>query len=112
MGDPTQVTGTASETPGSDATNGFFGWSPMTDRTLYTVRNGWDGSAITAYATLTAYAVGKAVTSGGITYVVKTAVGAGNATAPASNASFVPIENHKGIAEVPDTSTRRKQFYR
>jgi hypothetical protein len=44
--------------------------------------------------------------------VVRTAVLASNATAPASNPSFVLLDNHKGAAEVPDGTSRIKQFYR
>jgi hypothetical protein len=65
-----------------------------------------------AYANSTAYAVGKTVTSGGVTYVVRTAVSSANATAPASNSSFVPIDAHKGSSEPADGVTRRKQYYR
>lgn len=112
MGTPTQATGAAAESVASAATAGFLGWSPEADRTSYTLRNGSDGSAATAYATLTAYAVGKTVTDGGLTYVVRTAVTSANATPPASNASFVLVDNHRGPAEFTDVATRRKQFYR
>jgi hypothetical protein len=112
MGAPTQATGVASESAAAAATNGFLGWSPDPDRTPYTVRNGSDGTAATAYANSTAYAVGKTVTSGGLTYVVRSAVGAGNATAPASNSSFVLLDNHKGASEQPDATSRIKQFFR
>lgn len=112
MGTPTQGTGTASESAGSAATNGFTGWSPEPDRTVYTVRNGGDGSAATAYADSTAYAVGKSVTYGGQTYVVKTAVTSGNTTKPDVNTSFVSVDNHRGASEVSSATARRKQFYR
>lgn len=112
MGTPTQTTGVAAESLSAAATAGFLGWSPETDRTQYTVRNGSDGTAAVAYATTTAYAVGKTVTHNGLTYVVKTAVGSGNTTAPPTNSNFVLIDNHKGTAEVPDGTSRRKQFYR
>ena len=112
MGQPTQATGVTSESPGSAATNGFIGWSPEPDRTIYTVRNGSDGSAATTYANSTAYAVGKTVTYNGTTYVVHTAVTSANTTAPSSNPSFVAVDNHRGASEVSDTLTRRKQFYR
>lgn len=112
MGAPTVSTGVAAESLSAGASAGFIGWSPETDRSPYMVQNGADGTATTAYATTTAYAVGKRVTSGGLTYVVRTAVGAGNTTAPASNASFVNIENHKGSNEVADGVSRIKQFYR
>jgi hypothetical protein len=112
MGSPTQATGTAAESAAAAATAGFLGWSPEADRTPYTVRNGSDGSAPVAYANSTAYAVGKTVTSGGLTYVVRTAVTAANTTAPASNGSFVLVDNHKGASEQTDSTSRRKQFYR
>lgn len=112
MGTPTQTAGAAAESISAAATAGYLGWSPDVDRTPYTVRNGWDGTAPVAYANSTAYAVGKAVTSGGITYVVKTAVTSANTTAPASNSSFVPIDTHKGSGEFSDAVSRRKQFYR
>ena len=112
MGTPTVVPGSASESAGSAATNGFTGWSPEADRTTYTVRNGSDGSVATAYADSTAYAVGKSVTYNGSTYVVKAAVGAGNTTKPDANASFVPVDNRRGAAEFTSPATRRKQFYR
>jgi hypothetical protein len=112
MGAPTQVTGQAAESIAAAATAGFLGWSPDPDRSPYTQRSGSDGSAATAYATLTAYAVGKTVTSGGLTYVVRTAVLASNSTAPASNPNFVLLDNHKGAGEVPDATSRIKQFYR
>ena len=112
MGQPTQAVGAAAESLAAAATAGVLGWSPDPDRTPYTLRNGSDGSASSAYANTTAYAVGKTVTSGGITYVVRTAVTAANATAPASNPSFVPIDAHRGSGEVSDGVTRRKQFYR
>ena len=112
MGSPTQATGAAAESIAASATAGYLGWSPEADRSAYTLRNGSDGSAATAYATTTAYAVGKTVTSGGLTYVVRTAVTSANTTPPASNSSFVLVDNHKGSAEVADTTSRRKQFYR
>lgn len=112
MGTPTQSAGSASESAGSAATNGFTGWSPETDRTVYTVRNGSDGTAATAYADSTAYAVGKSVTYNGTTYVVKTAVTAANTTKPDVNSSFVPLDNRRGSAENSSASARRKQFYR
>lgn len=112
MGTPTQATGLTSEAAGSAATNGFTGWSPEADRTSYTLRNGSDGSVATAYADSTAYAVGKSVTYGGLTYVVRTAVGAGNTTKPDVNSSFVAVDNHRGPAENTTATTRRKQFYR
>lgn len=40
MGTPTQVTGTAAETPAAAATNGFTGWSPESNRAVYTVGSG------------------------------------------------------------------------
>lgn len=112
MGSPTQVAGAAAETAAAAATAGFLGWSPDADRTAYTLRNGSDGSAATAYANSTAYAVGKTVTYNGVTYVVRTAVTSANTTAPSSNSSFVAVDNHRGAAEVPDATSRRKQFYR
>jgi hypothetical protein len=112
MGTPTQATGLASEAAGSAATNGFTGWSPEADRTSYTLRNGSDGSVATAYADSTAYAVGKSVTYQGLTYVVRTAVTSANTTKPNVSASFVQVDNHRGPAEFPDATTRRKQFYR
>lgn len=112
MGTPTQSAGSASESAGSGTTNGFTGWSPETDRTVYTVRNGWDGTTATAYADTTAYAVGKSVTYNGATYVVKTAVGAGNTTKPDVNSAFVALDNRRGSSESTSATTRRKQFYR
>ena len=112
MGTPTQSSGITSESAGSAATNGFTGWSPETDRTQYTVRNGWDGSTVTAYADSTAYAVGKSVTYNGVTYVVKSAVAGSNTTKPDVNSKFVPLDNRRGGAENADATTRRKQFYR
>jgi len=112
MGAPTQATGAAAESLAAAATAGYLGWSPEPDRTAYTLRNGSDGSATVAYANSTAYAVGKTVTSGGVTYVVRTAVTSANATAPASNPSFVPVDNHKGAGEVTGASSRIRQFYR
>lgn len=112
MGAPTQSAGTASESAGSAATNGFTGWSPEMDRTVYTVRNGWDGTTATAYADSTAYAVGKSVTYNGLTYVVKTAVGAGNTTKPDVNAAFVLLDNRRGPSELTSQTARIKQFYR
>lgn len=108
----TQVTGVASESDGAAATNGFWGWSSDADRSPYLLANGRDGTAATAYATLTAYAVGKSVTDAGSTYVVRTAVAGSNATAPATNASFVNVENHRGPAEIQTPATQRPQFYR
>lgn len=112
MGAPTQTAGAAAESVASAATAGYLGWSPEADRTAYTVRNGSDGSAATAYANSTAYAVGKTVTYNGATYVVRTAVTAANTTAPPSNSSFVAVDNHRGAAENTDAVSRRKQFYR
>lgn len=112
MGTPTQVAGVVSESLAAQATNGFLGWSPDTDRTQYTVRNGADGTAAVAYATTTAYAVGKSVTYNGKTYVVRTTVSSANTTAPDTNGSFVQFENHKGPAEVQTATVRRAQFYR
>ena len=112
MGSPTQSTGSAAESTSAAASAGFLGWSPETDRTPYTLRNGSDGSVPAAYANSTAYAVGKTVTSGGVTYVVRTAVTSANATAPASNSSFVPVDQHKGSSEPTDGTSRRKQYYR
>jgi hypothetical protein len=112
MGAPTQATGTAAESIAAAATAGFLGWSPEADRTPYTVRNGSDGTSAVAYANSTAYAVGKTVTSGGVTYVVRTAVTSANSTAPASNSSFVPIDSHKGSSEAADGTSRIKQYYR
>ncbi len=109
MGAPTQVTGL----PSSDgAANGFVGWSPDIDRSVYTVRGGSDGSAATAYADSTAYAVGKSVTYGGDTYVVRVAVAGSNTTKPDVNASFARSDSRRGPAETVDSTTRRKQFYR
>ena len=112
MGQPTQATGAAAESAALAATAGYLGWSPEADRTAYTVRNGSDGSVATAYANTTAYAVGKTVTYNGATYVVRTAVTSANTTAPSSNSSFALVDNHRGTAEVSDTTTRVKQFYR
>jgi hypothetical protein len=112
MGVPTNVSGSAAESNSAAQTSGFLGWSPEADRTVYTVRNGSDGTAATAYATTTAYAVGKTVTYNGATYVVRTAVTSANTTAPDTNASFVPVDRRRGSAEYTDATTRRKQFYR
>lgn len=112
MGTPTQATGQAAESISAAATAGFLGWSPDPDRTPYTLRNGSDGSSAVAYANSTAYAVGKTVTSGGLTYVVRTAVTSGNVTAPASNSSFLLVDNHRGASEQPDATSRIKQFFR
>jgi hypothetical protein len=109
MGTPTQASGAAAESTSAAASAGFLGWSPEADRSAYTMRNGSDGSAATAYANSTAYAVGKTVTSGGLTYVVRTAVTSANTTAPASNSAFVLVDNHRGSAE---TTGRKPQFYR
>lgn len=111
MGTPTQVAGVASETLGLAATNGFLGWSPDPDRTPYTLRNGWDGTTAAAYADSTAYAVGKAVTYLGNTYVVRTAVLIANTTKPDVNANFVLIDNHRGSGEQANTN-RKPQFFR
>ena len=108
----TQTAGQASETQALAATNGFLGWSPEVDRTPYSLRNGSDGTAAVAYATTTAYAVGKTVTYNGVTYVVRTAVTSANTTAPDTNTSFVPLERHRGAASVNDSVTERSQFYR
>jgi hypothetical protein len=62
MGQPTQVTGTAAESAAAAATNGFLGWSPDSNRAVYTVGSG--------------------------------------------------STNKKGAAEVPDATTRIKQFNR
>lgn len=112
MGTPTQTAGLASETLALQATNGFLGWSPDADRSPYTVRGGWDGSAVTAYADSTAYAVGKAVTYNGATYVARSAIGAGNTTKPDVNAGFGALDNKKGLAEVSSPTTRKAQFFR
>jgi hypothetical protein len=40
MGQPTQVTGTAAESAAAAATNGFLGWSPDSNRAVYTVGSG------------------------------------------------------------------------
>ena len=112
MGQPTQVTGVASESISAGATNGYIGWSPEPDRTIYTLKNGSDGTAATAYADSTAYAVGKSVTYNGSTYVVHTAVGAGNTTKPDVLASFVLTDNHKGAGEIAAPAVRMKQTYR
>lgn len=112
MGEPAQVTGITSETAGSAVTNGFTGWSPEADRTVYTIRNGSDGTAATAYADSTAYAVGKTVTYNGSTYVVRTAVLSSNTTKPDANPKFVTVDNRRGPGELPSAATRRKQFYR
>ncbi len=112
MGTPTQVAGLASESAAPQQANGFLGWSPEADRSSYTVRNGADGTAAAAYTTLTVYAVGKTITDGGLTYVVRTAVTAANATPPASNVSFVLTDNHRGPSENADAVTRRKQYNR
>jgi len=112
MGTPTQVPGVVAETTVAAAAAGFQGWTPEADRSSYTVRNGGDGTAAVAYVTLTAYAVGKSVTSGGLTYVVRTAVLSSNATAPATNASFVNVDNHRGSAEILSPTARKLQFFR
>ncbi|QLQ37985.1 hypothetical protein [Micromonospora robiginosa] len=112
MGVPTQAPGLVSESLSAAATNGFLGWSPEADRSQYTVRGGADGSAATAYADSTAYAVGKTVTYGGKTYVVRTAVGSGNTTKPDVNSAFVLADNRKGPAEIQAATVRRPQFYR
>ena len=112
MGSPTNVSGNAAENTSAAQTSGFLGWSPEADRTVYTVRNGSDGSAATAYATTTAYAVGKTVTYNGATYVVRTAVTSANTTAPNANSSFALVDAHRGPAENADATSRRKQFYR
>jgi|GEM_PF-4947433 len=112
MSTRTQAAGLASETQALAAANGYLGWSPDSDKTVYTLRNGSDGSAATAYATTTAYAVGKTVTYNGVTYVVRTAVTSANTTAPDTNSSFVPLERHRGPAEVINPGTERSQFYR
>ena len=112
MGAPTQATGLASESLASAATNGFLGWSPEADRTQYTVRNGSDGTAATAYADSTAYAVGKSVTYSGRTYIVRTAVSSANTTKPDVSSSFVLQDNRKGPAEIQSSTARRQQFYR
>jgi len=108
----TQVAGVVSESSGAAVTNGFLGWSSDADRSPYLLANGRDGTAATAYVTLTAYAVGKSVTDAGATYVVRTAVTGANATAPAANASFVNVENHRGPAEIQSAATPTPQFYR
>jgi len=112
MGTPTQVTGTTAESLAAAATAGFWGWTPEADRSSYTLRNGGDGTAAVAYVTLTAYAVGKSVTNGGLTYVVRTAVTAANATPPATNASFMDAGNHRGMAEKLSPTTRTPQYFR
>ena len=112
MGAPTQTAGTASESIAAAATNGFLGWSPETDRTVYTVRGGGDGTAATAYADSTAYAVGKTVTYNGKTYLARTAVGSGNTTKPDVNSSFVLADNRKGGGEIQSPAVRKSQFYR
>lgn len=40
MGQPTQVTGTTAESAAAAATNGFIGWSPESNRSVYTVGSG------------------------------------------------------------------------
>jgi hypothetical protein len=112
MGLPTQSAGTASESIAAAATNGFLGWSPETDRAVYTVRGGGDGTAATAYADSTAYAVGKTVTYSGKTYLVRTAVGSGNTTKPDVNPAFVVVDNRKGPAELQSPTARKPQYYR
>lgn len=112
MGVPTQATGIASESLAAAATNGFLGWSPEPDRTVYTTRGGGDGTAATAYADSTAYAVGKSVTYNTKTYLVRSAVGSGNTTKPDVNAAFVVADNRKGPAEIQAPTTRKPQFYR
>lgn len=112
MGVPTQTAGLASESLAAAATNGFLGWSPEADRTQYTVRNGSDGTAATAYADSTAYAVGKTVTYLGKTYVVRTAVSSANTTKPDVNSSFALVDNRKGPAEIQSPTVRKPQFYR
>jgi len=108
----TQVAGVAAESAGAAATNGFLGWSPEADRSPYLLANGRDGTAATAYVTLTAYAVGKSVTDAGVTYVVRATVAGSNATVPAANASFVNVANHRGPAEIQSATTPKPQFYR
>lgn len=112
MSTATQVTGLASETLALQATNGFLGWAPESDHSVYTQRNGWDGSAVVAYADSTAYAVGKAVTYNGTTYVVRTAVLAANTTKPDVNPKFVQADNHRGPAEQGSATAPTLQFYR
>lgn len=112
MGAPAQATGLASETISAAATNGFLGWSPEPDRSIYTVRGGADGTAATAYATTTAYAVGKSVTYSGKTYIVRTAVSGSNTVAPDTNPAFVLLDNRKGPAELQASTVRKPQFYR
>lgn len=112
MGTPTQVAGTTAETPAAAATAGFQGWTPDSDRSPYLSSNGRDGTAPTAYVTLTAYAAGKTVTDAGLTYVVRTAVTGANATAPAANTAFVLADNHRGAAEVLSATVRKLQFFR
>jgi hypothetical protein len=112
MGAPTQVAGLASESLSAQATSGFLGWSPDPDRTVYTVRNGSDGTAAAAYADSTAYAVGKTVTYNSNTYVVRTAVLSSNTTKPDVNSAFVRQDVHKGPNELADITSRIKQTYR
>lgn len=112
MGAPTQAAGVASESLAAATTNGFLGWSPEADRTQYTVRGGSDGSAATAYADSTAYAVGKSVTYSSRTYIVRTAVLNTNTVKPDVNAAFVLADNRKGPAEIQAPTARKPQFYR
>jgi hypothetical protein len=109
MANPQQVTGRTST---AGATNGYTGWTPDPSDTVYSVRNGSDGTAATAYADSTAYAVGKTVTYQGVTYVVRTAVLNTNTTKPNVNASFAVLDNHRGPAETLTVTTEHPQYYR
>lgn len=112
MSTATQATGVTSETLAAQATNGYLGWSPEADRGVYSLLSGGDGTAATTYAGSTAYAVGKTVTYGGVTYVVITTVTSGNTTAPDTNVKFRVRDNHRGAAEQGSASTGGLQFYR
>ena len=106
---PTQQAGLAS-TPAQASTNGFVGWSPDPAQGYATLKGGSDGSAATAYATLTAYAVGKSVTYNGQTYIVQQAVLASNATPPDQNPSFA--RQGEAPYERVTATTGRKAYYR
>lgn len=106
---PTQQTGLAS-TPAQAQTNGFVGWSPDPVQDYATLKGGSDGTAATAYATLTAYAKGKSVTYNGRTYIVQQAVGAGNTSAPDVNPAFA--QQGEAPYERVTATTGRKAYYR
>jgi hypothetical protein len=109
---PTQATGT--DSPASaQQTNGFLGWSPDADRSVYTV-TGTSGSGVVrgAYNGATAYVVGDVVTgTDGFRYR-KLTPGAGHALPAhnASNANWTPVG--RGPAEQVGVNVERKQFYR